>query len=111
MGLAVPEVVSGLRVALNYAQEQLESLCVYSVDLEKLRDEAAVATAIKASIMSKQFGFEDFISQLVAKACVSTLPTGTDNTQNKGLLQLSKNGSDKGLFGKNSLEKVISESN
>ena len=88
MGLAVPEVVSGLRVALNYAQEQLESLCVYSVDLEKLRDEAAVATAIKASIMSKQFGFEDFISQLVAKACVSTLPTGTDNTQNKGLSQL-----------------------
>jgi len=74
MGLAVPEVVSGLRVALNYAQEQLESLCVYSVDLEKLRDEAAVATAIKASIMSKQFGYEDFISQLVAKACVSTLP-------------------------------------
>ena len=76
MGLAVPEVVSGLRVALNYAQEQLESLCVYSVDLEKLRDEAAVATAIKASIMSKQFGYEDFISQLVAKACVSTLPKG-----------------------------------
>jgi len=75
MGLAVPEVVSGLRQALNYAQEQLESLCVYSVDLEKLRDEAAVATAIKASIMSKQFGYEDFISQLVAKACVSTLPT------------------------------------
>jgi len=74
MGLAVPEVVSGLKKALQYAQTELESLCVYSVDLEKLRDEAAVATAIKASIMSKQYGYEDFISQLVAKACVSTLP-------------------------------------
>jgi len=74
MGLAVPEVVSGLKKAFQYAQEQLESLCVYSVDLEKLRDEEAVATAIKASIMSKQYGYEDFISQLVAKACVSTLP-------------------------------------
>lgn len=74
MGLAVPEVVSGLKKGFQYAQEQLESLCVYSVDLEKLRDEEAVATAIKASIMSKQYGYEDFISKLVAKACVSTLP-------------------------------------
>jgi len=74
MGLAVPEVVSGLKKALAYAQEQLDSLCVYSVDLEKLRDVPSVATAIKASVMSKQYGYEDFLSELVAKACVSTLP-------------------------------------
>jgi len=74
MGLAVPEVVSGLRTALQYAQEQLESLVVHSVDLEQLRNAEAVATAIKASVMSKQYGHEDFIADLVAKACVSTLP-------------------------------------
>lgn len=74
MGLAVPEVVSGLKVALGAAQEQLDSLCVHSVDLDKLRDIDAVSTAIKASIMSKQYGYEDFLAKLVAKACVSTLP-------------------------------------
>ena len=30
MGLSVPEVVSGLKTALNYAQEQLESLTIHS---------------------------------------------------------------------------------
>ena len=30
MGLSVPEVVSGLKTALGYAQEQLESLTIHS---------------------------------------------------------------------------------
>ena len=30
MGLSVPEVVSGLKTALSYAQEQLESLTIHS---------------------------------------------------------------------------------
>ena len=46
------------------------------VDLEKLRDVEAVATAIRASLMSKQYGNEDFLSKLVAKACVASLPKG-----------------------------------
>ena len=41
MGLSVPEVVSGLKTAMAYAQEQLETLVVHSVDLEKLRDAKA----------------------------------------------------------------------
>jgi len=77
MGLSVPEVVSGLKTALTYAQEQLESLTIHSVDLEKLRDVEAVATAIRASLMSKQYGNEDFLSKLVAKACVASLPKDT----------------------------------
>jgi len=44
--------------------------------LEKLRDVEAVATAIRASLMSKQYGNEDFLSKLVAKACVASLPKG-----------------------------------
>jgi len=77
MGLSVPEVVSGLKTALSYAQEQLESLTIHSVDLEKLRDVEAVAIAIRASLMSKQYGNEDFLSKLVAKACVASLPKDT----------------------------------
>ena len=76
MGLSVPEVVSGLQTAMNYAQEQLETLVVHSVDLEKLREPKAVAIALKASLMSKEYGNEEFLSELVAKACVSTLPKG-----------------------------------
>ena len=49
---------------------------VISVDLEKLRDVEAVAIAIRASLMSKQYGNEDFLSKLVAKACVASLPKG-----------------------------------
>jgi len=77
MGLSVPEVVSGLKTAMTYTQEQLESLTIHSVDLEKLRDVEAVAIAIKASLMSKQYGNEDFLSKLVAKACVASLPKDT----------------------------------
>lgn len=74
MGLSVPEVVAGLQTAMTFAQEQLETLVVHSVDLEKLRDPEAVSIALKASLMSKQYGNEDFLSNLVAKACVQTLP-------------------------------------
>ena len=76
MGLSVPEVVAGLQTAMAFAQEQLETLVVHSVDLEKLRDPEAVSIALKASLMSKQYGNEDFLSNLVAKACVQTLPKG-----------------------------------
>merc|ERR1719434_259732 len=56
MGLSVPEVVSGLQVALDPAKTQLEGLVVHSVSLDKLRDPKEVAYAIRASLMSKQFG-------------------------------------------------------
>jgi len=74
MGLAVPEVVSGLNVALEHARQQLETLSVHNVALDKLRDIDAVAYAIKSSLMSKQYGAEEFIAKLVATACVNTLP-------------------------------------
>jgi len=74
MGLSVPEVCSGLQVALDHAKTQLEGLVVHSVSLDKLRDPKEVAYAIRASLMSKQFGCEDFLSKMVAEACVSTLP-------------------------------------
>lgn len=74
MGLSVPELCSGLKTGLEFARTSLEELTVHSVDLEKLRDPVAVAYAIKACFMSKQYGSEDFLSKLVAEACVSTLP-------------------------------------
>lgn len=74
MGLSVPELVGGLQVALEHARTQLDALVVHSVDLEQLRNVDAVTYAIKASVMSKQYGCEDFLANMVATACVNTLP-------------------------------------
>jgi T-complex protein 1 subunit theta len=38
------------------------------------RDEKAVAEALKSSIASKQYGAEDILAPLIAKACISVLP-------------------------------------
>jgi T-complex protein 1 subunit theta len=50
----------------------LESLTVHKVT--DARDEKAVAEALKSSIASKQYGAEDILAPLIAKACVSVLP-------------------------------------
>jgi len=74
MGVSVPEICSGLQAGLDHARKQLDSLVVHSVDLEKLRDVEAVTYAIKSCIMSKQYGCQDFLTKMVATACVNTLP-------------------------------------
>jgi len=48
-------------------------LC-YSADLvcenqKNLRDRKAVTRALKTSVMSKQYGNEDFLAKLLADAC------------------------------------------
>merc|ERR1711962_1964107 len=65
MGLSVPEVVDGFRLAHAKAEELLPSLVC-----DRVKD-------IRNSIMSKQFGNEDFIANLVAEACISILPVNT----------------------------------
>lgn len=74
MGLSVPELVSGLSAALAFAAKELDDLVVHSVDLEQIRNVDSVKYAIKASLMSKQLGNEEFLSKIIAEACVSTLP-------------------------------------
>ncbi|XP_067828392.1 T-complex protein 1 subunit theta-like [Heptranchias perlo] len=79
MGLSVPEVIEGYRRGCRKALEVLESL--ECATLENLRDEGEVAAALRAPIMSKQYGYEGLLSGLVARACVSVLPeSGTFDT-------------------------------
>lgn len=73
MGLSVAEVVSGYEMALEKALEVLPELSCSS--LKEVRDVTAVASAVKTSIASKQYGHEDFLADLVAQACVSILPS------------------------------------
>lgn len=57
---------------MNKALEVLETLSVSKV--ENTRDAKDVERAIRSSVMSKQYGHEDFLTQLISKACISILP-------------------------------------
>jgi T-complex protein 1 subunit theta len=74
MGLAVPELVSGLQAGLQKGLSEMNELVSHTVDLQQIRDVNAVKYALKASLMSKQLGNEEFLSNIIAEACVSTLP-------------------------------------
>lgn len=46
-------------------------------EIKNYKDIKEVIKGIKSSIQSKQYGNEDFLSELVTKACVSILPEDT----------------------------------
>ncbi|XP_041034664.1 T-complex protein 1 subunit theta-like [Carcharodon carcharias] len=71
-GLSVPEVIKGYRKGCHRALEVLESLSC--ANLEDLWDQDEVAAALRTPIMSKQYGYQDFLSRLVASSCVSVMP-------------------------------------
>merc|ERR1719423_588369 len=45
--------------------------------VKDIRNKEEVTKAIRSSVMSKQFGNEDFIASLVAEACISILPVNS----------------------------------
>ena len=47
------------------------------MQVKDIRNKEEVVKAIRASIMSKQYGNEDFIAGLVAEACISILPVNS----------------------------------
>jgi len=75
MGLKPTEVAEGYEMALNKALDILETLACYEV--KNTKDEETVKKAIRTAVMSKQYGNEDFLSDLISKACISILPEKT----------------------------------
>jgi len=75
MGLTPTDVAEGYQLALNKAIEILPSLKCWEVT--DPRDLEQVKKALRTTIMSKQFGNEDFLAELVGKACISILPEKT----------------------------------
>lgn len=71
-GLSPTEIIEGFEIAMTKALEYLDELKGSPVD--DLRDQAKVSQAINTSVCSKQYGYEDFLSGLIAQACISTLP-------------------------------------
>ncbi|ROT85674.1 T-complex protein 1 subunit theta [Penaeus vannamei] len=75
MGLTPTDVAEGYQLALNKAIEILPTLKCWEVTDPK--DLVTVTKALRSAIMSKQYGHEDFLANLVAKACISILPEKT----------------------------------
>ncbi|KAL4232557.1 T-complex protein 1 subunit theta [Mactra antiquata] len=71
MGLSVTEVTEGYELAMKKALDILPDLVCEQQ--KELRDRKQVARAIKTSLMSKQYGNEEFLAKLVADACVSIM--------------------------------------
>ncbi|XP_023014869.1 chaperonin containing TCP1 subunit 8 [Leptinotarsa decemlineata] len=75
LGITPTEIAEGYEKALDKCLEILSSLvCLQIKDYRNIQE---VVQGIKTSIQSKQYGHEDFLANLVAKACVSVLPEQT----------------------------------
>lgn len=72
MGLHPSEILIGFEKGSKKALEILETLTCF--EPEKLRDKAQLVKCINSSIASKQFGLEDFLSGLIADACIHAMP-------------------------------------
>merc|ERR1712226_1518666 len=74
-GLALTDIQKGYEMGRDYTlNEILPTLAVSKCD--DLMNEEQVARAIKTSLGSKQYGYEDFLSKLIAKTCISTINPG-----------------------------------
>lgn len=75
LGVTPTEIAEGFEKGLERSLELLKSMVCYTV--KDNRDIKEVTQAIKTSMESKQYGNEDFLADLVAKACISILPEQT----------------------------------
>jgi T-complex protein 1 subunit theta len=69
-GVHTAEIVNGFQIALKKTMEILPTLVVKSID--NIRDEDEVVKCIKSVVGTKQYGQEEFLSRLIAKACITT---------------------------------------
>jgi len=75
MGLKPTEVADGYERALEKALEVLETLAC--AEVKNTKDHKEVEKAIRSAVMSKQYGNEDYLADLITKACISILPEKT----------------------------------
>ncbi|KAL2094286.1 hypothetical protein ACEWY4_009005 [Coilia grayii] len=81
MGLSVSEVIEGYEMACKKALEILPD-CVSS-SATNMRDINVATAMIRTAVMSKQYGNEDFLAELIAQACVSIYgDSGSFNVDN-----------------------------
>ncbi|GAA5810317.1 T-complex protein 1 subunit theta [Mucor flavus] len=72
LGLHPSEVVQGYELARDRALAIIEELSVEKI--ESMTDRNELAKTIKATISSKQYGYEDFLGKLVVDAALNIMP-------------------------------------
>ena len=90
MGLKPTEIIRGYSVALLKAQEVLKENIV--VKVKDHRDESEVIPAISSSIASKQYGYTQFLSKMVAEACINVAHKNSKNFNVDGVRILKVRG-------------------
>lgn len=77
MGLHPSEVIKGYELACAKALAELENLSTSS--LPSPFTQGSLITALKPAIASKQYGYEDTLSSLVAEAALAVMPKNPRN--------------------------------
>lgn len=72
MGLTPSDISDGYQMAMEKAVQVLEENACWSV--ADNRDQKEVQKALRGALMSKQYGHEDFLSELIATACIAVQP-------------------------------------
>ncbi|XP_035794616.1 T-complex protein 1 subunit theta-like [Anopheles albimanus] len=75
LGVTSSDITEGYEKALAKALEILPTLSCH--EIKDYRSLIPVRNAIRAAVMSKQLGNEDFLADLIAKACISIMPEQT----------------------------------
>jgi len=79
MGLSTNEIIPGYIQAAKKAIEYYEDLVVLKVEQQDMFNKDVLKRCIKTAIASKQFGYEEQLSSLVAEACLTVMPKNVFN--------------------------------
>jgi len=78
-GLHTTEIAEGYEKASAKALEVLDGMIIEGTEKLDMRNPEEVTTRIKGSVCSKQYGLEDTLCPLIAKACISVCPENEKN--------------------------------
>lgn len=92
MGLSPSEVIDGFNLALKKAQELLTGLELkLNLTKENLRDhETLVSKVLQTAIGSKLFGYQEFLGDLVTKACFTVVGSDANSSFNVDSVRICK---------------------
>lgn len=76
MGLHPSEILIGYEKGAKKTLEILDTLSAYKSD--NIRNQVELTKLVKTTVASKQFGLEDFLSGLIAEACIHAMPTSAN---------------------------------
>eukprot|EP00291_Cryptomonas_curvata_P011808 CAMPEP_0172188030 /NCGR_PEP_ID=MMETSP1050-20130122/21678_1 /TAXON_ID=233186 /ORGANISM="Cryptomonas curvata, Strain CCAP979/52" /LENGTH=534 /DNA_ID=CAMNT_0012862441 /DNA_START=9 /DNA_END=1610 /DNA_ORIENTATION=- len=71
-GLHTADIIAGYSIATKACLKHFDTLSVHKVD--DYKNEVDVTAALRSAIAAKQYGLEDVLAPLVARACIQILP-------------------------------------